>query len=713
MKKLISVPICLALCVFAIGLSPNALFNEASTSKWEGLSAESSRFFTSSVSGSSVPKPAEPNPPAEVGSTAVAFTDFQPLLNSTPTQTTTPTPTNTPTDTPTSTPTTTATPTNTPTEMPTATPTSTGTATPTDTLTSTPTTTATPTGTATPTTTPTLPPFNTFLPLILKSFEAANATMSAEEDPPPPFGAEMLEEKDDAGARALAVEAGIRWVRGIRLSWASIEPDAPENGAHTYHWSGYLDSLFDELLTAGFTPIVTIQTSPQWAVEDMPLVDHDDNPNTPPIHLNCGPIDEEDLDDFAEFLQALVNRYKPGGELAQQLGWPEGVGIQYWELYNEPDLNPAQTDPQLALWFGACWGGDADDDGVADSKEYADMLKAAYPAIKSADPGAQVLIGGLAYDSFYNRPDPQPGCPNYSSNFFNYYFLDGVLANDGGNYFDFMNFHYHRRAAPCWSAWGVETIGKATYLRNKLSDYGVNKPFMCTEDGEKRYDPAHPDWYSDEGQSRYVVISLTRAMAADLKSLIWFTFGYFKDNLNREWGLLDEQRNPRPAYYAYKTLTSELTGAEYDHPLSISGIEGYVFSLPGGQEKTTLWATGSTTSISFSGSQLRVVDKFGDPAFPTCGSIIYDGSLCDQDSRTNWVGIQVTASPIYVSPCFLFGDFDCDCEVGVDDIMQIAGHWRCNCGDDCYEDRFDIDDDCDIDIVDIMLVAARWGETCQ
>ena len=68
---------------------------------------------------------------------------------------------------------------------------------------------------------------------------------------------------------------------------------------------------------------------------------------------------------------------------------------------------------------------------------------------------------------------------------------------------------------------------------------------------------------------------------------------------------------------------------------------------------------------------------------------------------------------LYPGLCMtIFGDFDCDCEVTVADIMQVASRWRCRCGDACYDPLYDLDDDCDIDIVDIMLVAGQWGDTC-
>ena len=62
--------------------------------------------------------------------------------------------------------------------------------------------------------------------------------------------------------------------------------------------------------------------------------------------------------------------------------------------------------------------------------------------------------------------------------------------------------------------------------------------------------------------------------------------------------------------------------------------------------------------------------------------------------------------------CILACDLNCDCQVNISDVMQVASLWRCRSGDDCYDEYFDMDKDGDIDIVDIMLVVVQWGETC-
>lgn len=58
------------------------------------------------------------------------------------------------------------------------------------------------------------------------------------------------------------------------------------------------------------------------------------------------------------------------------------------------------------------------------------------------------------------------------------------------------------------------------------------------------------------------------------------------------------------------------------------------------------------------------------------------------------------------------GDVNGDCAVDIADIMLVASRWGCECGNECYDPRYDLDEDCDIDIADIMLVARHWGDAC-
>jgi len=392
----------------------------------------------------------------------------------------------------------------------------------------------------------------------------------------------MLGGERDEEVLTLAHQAGVRWVR-IYLSWAAIEPfnTTPDH----YNWEGY-DSLFANLANYGFTPVVTISSNPSWAA-------------TKPL----GPIDKAPLSEFAEFVAAVVERYKST--------------VKYWEFYNEPD---APDD---------CWYGQG--------AEYAEMLKAVYPAVHRADPEGKVVFGGLAYDWW-------AGCEDC----FDLHFLDDVIANGGGAYFDVMNYHYYNRLGDKWSPPNV--IGKGLALQAKLPPEMRGMPFLITEMGEPcACEPMTPPC-SHEMASRFVVQGFVQGMAASdygikLLGIMWFTMKYYPEpDVNLVWGLLDENLSPQPEYIAFQTLTQELAGASYSHRMNgVSGVEGYVFTLPDGGEKRVMWSASEDGEVvSFQGSQVRVVDKFGSE------SLVSDGSTGDLDGRSGWVGIQITSSPVYI-----------------------------------------------------------------
>ena len=83
---------------------------------------------------------------------------------------------------------------------------------------------------------------------------------------------------------------------------------------------------------------------------------------------------------------------------------------------------------------------------------YVDILSAIYGPMKAADPQAQIVFGGLAYDWFILSPTDGPFVEDV---------VDDVLALGGGAYFDVMNFHFYSIHHVRWDACGTGIIGKA------------------------------------------------------------------------------------------------------------------------------------------------------------------------------------------------------------------------------------------------------------
>lgn len=366
--------------------------------------------------------------------------------------------------------------------------------------------------------------------------------------------AEWLAVYDEAFPTLLEAleESGAGWAR-VRVNWSWIQPDPPPAN---YVWGPYHDDKLRQVAETGVRLIAMVADAPDWAA---------DSP--------CAPVHPEQLDEFAQFLTDLVDRYK-------QPPW----NIHHWELINEPDY----TWPHGWLGGLGCMGYDGD--------RYADMLAVAYPAIKAADPGATVLMGGVAHDWFVEYDGP-----------FYRYFPDDVMAAGGGDHIDVLNFHYfpdfhaewerwdpnsedRRRgwlpAPTCgdlfdgqgtaYEAWGIDLIAKTTHFRNRMAAcFGVHKPVWVTELAEHGYsnNPA-----SLVQQARYVIQGYARGLAAGVENITWYALVTVNDA--HEHGLLFDDFTPKPAFYAYQTLTAELAGYTYARMLSVPGCGGLRLCYP-------------------------------------------------------------------------------------------------------------------------------------
>jgi hypothetical protein len=407
--------------------------------------------------------------------------------------------------------------------------------------------------------------------------------------PPPIFGTEM--KSTSAQNAELAGDAGVNWLRFSAFDWDRIQPAS----ASPYFWQAVDEASLRNAADQNLEIIATIKYTPEWA-QKVP-------------GSFCGPIRQDALDEYAQFLTALVQRYSQAPYY-----------IQYWELGNEPDVDPALVGPRHV--FG-CWGNEADP--YYGGGYYAEMLKVAYPAIKAADPRAQVLIGGLLLDCDPTHPPQGKDCKPAK-------FLEGILRNGGGDYFDIVSFHGYPLYDgtlqwdphfPSWEARGGVVLGKIDFLREVMASYGVDKPLMHTEGAllchhnSPMCNPPEPEFYQD--QADYVVWLYVRNWAQGLRATIWYQFegpGW------RHGGLLDGNQQPKPAYDALQFLSQELEGAKYVKPVTTyPSLEAHEFSALG-KRVWVLWAPDEQPhTITLPASADRVFDKYGTPISPVVSNI--------------------------------------------------------------------------------------------
>jgi hypothetical protein len=400
----------------------------------------------------------------------------------------------------------------------------------------------------------------------------------------------------DSEVAAQIAQMGACWVR-VPLPWSGIEPanTTPEN----YQWPADFDRGLARLAELNIKAVLTLAKNPSWAAT-----------------YSGGPVDKTNLDELVEFMVAAVAHYgaKP-------------YNVKYWEFYNEPD-----NASEVFASRGYGYFGDQ-------PQVYASMLAAVYQPMKTVDPQAQIVMGGLAYDNW-----PEDGGHFVKD------FLDGVLQNGGGDFFDVMNFHYYASFAWRWDAYGKGISGKAAYLRDKLAAYGYDKPLICTESGtySKATDPV-----SSDRQSRYVVQLFTRAIAADLDSAMWWLF---TDIPSWEYGLLKTGSSPKPSFYAYRTSARQLSFARYLRTVSSAKtgseqIEAYEFlALDRSSSIIVAWTNDDLNhAMSLTTDHVVVADMYGSQ------TTIYDG---DDGKTDGQVKVTIGPGPVYLRWPYVPADQD-------------------------------------------------------
>jgi hypothetical protein len=417
-----------------------------------------------------------------------------------------------------------------------------------------------------------------------------------------PFGVIMYGSVSDAAGLQAMQAAGTKWVT-TKLKWSSIEPSKG-----VYDWSSF-DTKAQNAQAAGIDVFVLFGDNPTWAAE-----------------LPGGPV--YDVQDLVDFVTIMAERYDCDGVDDA----PGSPCVHNWSFYAEPD----NGDLAQAERGKGYWGHDGDG--------YAAMLWHVSPAIHGANPRAQVLIGGLAYDWFEEDGGP----------FVRSFLADTLTALNalGGaeKYIDGVPFHYYPISAGRWA-----TIReKSAEIQAIMANNGAGTlPLLCPEMGYWS-SPCLDDLSSSEKrQAQRLVQMYVRGLSANISVLSWYkvsddAVACTVDDLypDRTSGLLRVDGSVKASYHAYETMTGELTGLRYWKPLQAAGAEGYVFRMADGKTKTVLWSPAGTVYVAFPHTYLRVVTILGDEVD------IWDNQTGDMDGGV--VG-QITLAifenePFFVEP---------------------------------------------------------------
>lgn len=256
---------------------------------------------------------------------------------------------------------------------------------------------------------------------------------------------------------------GYQWVQ-YGIYWKDAEPSP---GA--YDW-GNVDNVVNAARDAGLNVLIRVSRPPQWARDP-----------------SCASVDTcppASVEDFGVFSASLANHVR--GRIA-----PYRVAYEIW---NEPNTSVE-------------WG-----DMCPEPARYADMLRAAYPQIKGADPGAIVVAGAVTTVAERRLAPNECHIDDIT-------FLEGMYSAGASPYFDVLSDHPYGyisapEADPVTGSTGL-VFRRAERHRAVMVEFGDSaKQIWATEIGWS-IDPATegsscspPDWYfvfSPQEQADYLV----------------------------------------------------------------------------------------------------------------------------------------------------------------------------------------------------------------
>lgn len=350
----------------------------------------------------------------------------------------------------------------------------------------------------------------------------------------------------DATLQQKAREAGARWNRW-EFRWDTIQPTSgPEQWAP-------IDQVVDASLAHGLSVEAILISVPAWARE----------PSFLPRGLYLSWNDPNNL--WGRFVRDTVTRYKDK--------------IRYWEAWNEPDNREV-------FWPGS-------------TADYYQLLKVTYLSVKSIDPGATVLIGGLTY-----WDDPN--------------FLDNILtlmqrdptARANSYYFDDLVWHQYSRP--------TDILDRVTWSRARLNATIGPKGVWLNETNvpawdESAYNNYHPYQWAATAyeQASYVIQAFAYGVATNTERV--FVYRFHDVGEAQAWGMVRGDGTYRPAYPAFQVAAEYLSNPTNVTLQGDSTTERIVVDR-GPERVTVLWNKTSqarTVRVSASTSAAIVVDQTG------------------------------------------------------------------------------------------------------
>ncbi len=376
----------------------------------------------------------------------------------------------------------------------------------------------------------------------------------------------------------LIAAAGFKWVR-MDFGWGGIERQT-----NRYDWAGY-DELLANLEKRGLQALFILDYSNPLYEETITSRD----PITGGTHqTTASPRKPESVAAFARWAGAAAKRYA-------------GRAV-VWEIWNEPNIHFWAPNPKV--------------------EDYTTLAKATCKSIKTSNPAAQIVA---------------PATSGFPWDFLEAFFKSGILEDLDG-----VSVHPYRDYKQ-----GPETAAKDYQkLRALIDRYAPpakagRLPILSGEWGYATHDKG----LSLETQAAFAVRQQLANLLNGIPLSIWYDWkndGPDPKEREHNFGIVQADLAPKPAYQAIQTLTKELSGYRVAARLPLPGDQVYALACTNfaGQKKLAAWTAGEPGTV-----HLQLDRGRADSARIVSGSgqdlpvVVHEGRL----------ELNLTALPLYVT----------------------------------------------------------------
>ena len=385
-------------------------------------------------------------------------------------------------------------------------------------------------------------------------------------------------------------DVGVSWVRRD-ISWKQVEPTVG-----SFDFSN-ADAVIDAELAMGIQVLAILDYGhPEYTANS------GGNSHYPP----------DDLNDYGTYVRETVTHFSNR--------------IHVWEIWNEPNFS--------TFWL-------PNPDPVA----YGNLVKVAIQEIQEADPNAQIMLGGML-----GNLDPL----SYGGQTWG--FLEAVLAAHPGllDDIDILSIHPYTwlqyvEPEVISSVVNSYQIGFAEMIQECRSIASLagfpNMPIWATEMGWHTAIQATITFgVSEEQQADLWVRSSILAIANGVEKVFPYTYSDGSGDLTDKeshFGMVQYLANPgsstlphdpKPAYYAYQTMTGMLSQCGFDKDLRdemslLPTTYAYRFNVTGGDKKIIVaWSIVSLPGILNLGAVPQQVLSITGNGLPVISSLITIGT---------------------------------------------------------------------------------------